>query len=124
MEKTGPGQSAKSTICKVDCATGSVAPKLILNVAFHTLTLFRQFSETCYSCTTLLCYKTHFFELKVDTEVYYSIILSQHGLEKRMSSLETSTFEELRSELINFACNCVINALRLIVYLTGFSIRI
>ena len=37
-------------------------------------------------------------------------------------SLETSTFEELGSEFINFACNCVINTLRLIVYLTGFSI--
>ena len=86
MEKPGPGQSAKSTICKVDCSTGSVAPKLVLNVAFHTLILFRQFSEICrYSCTTLLYYKTHFFELKVDTEVCYSIILSQHGLEKRMS---------------------------------------
>ena len=39
-------------------------------------------------------------------------------------SLETSTFEELGSEFINFACNCVINTLRLIVYLTGFSIWI
>ena len=39
-------------------------------------------------------------------------------------SLETSAFEELRSEFINLACNCVINTLRLIVYLTGFSIRI
>ena len=37
-------------------------------------------------------------------------------------NLETSTFEELGSEFINFACNCVINTLRLIVYLTGFSI--
>ena len=32
------------------------------------------------------------------------------------SSLETSTFEELGSEFIYFACNCVINTLRLIVY--------
>ena len=37
-------------------------------------------------------------------------------------SLETSAFEELGSEFINFACNCIINTLRLIVYLTGFSI--
>ena len=39
-----------------------------------------------------------------------------------LCSLETSTFEELGSEFINFACNCVINTLRLIVYLTVFSI--
>ena len=38
------------------------------------------------------------------------------------NSLETGAFEELRSEFINFACICVINTLRLIVYLTGFSI--
>ena len=37
-------------------------------------------------------------------------------------SLETSAFEELRSEFINLAYKCVINTLRLIVYLTGFSI--
>ena len=37
-------------------------------------------------------------------------------------SLETSAFEELGSEFINFASNCVINTLRLIVYLTGLSI--
>ena len=41
-----------------------------------------------------------------------------------LSSLETSAFEELGSELINFASNCVINTLRLIVYLTGLSIWI
>ena len=39
-----------------------------------------------------------------------------------LSSLETSAFEELGFEFINFACNRVINTLRLIVYLTGFSI--
>ena len=39
-------------------------------------------------------------------------------------SLETSAFEELGSEFINFASNCVINTLRLIVYLTGLSICI
>ena len=37
-------------------------------------------------------------------------------------TLETSAFGELGSEFINFACNCVINTLRLIVCLTGFSI--
>ena len=37
-------------------------------------------------------------------------------------SLETNTFEELGSEFINFAFNCVIITLGLIVYLTGFSI--
>ena len=37
-------------------------------------------------------------------------------------TLGTSAFEEIRSEFINFTCNCVINTLRLIVYLTGFSI--
>ena len=41
-----------------------------------------------------------------------------------LHNLETSTFEELGSEFINFACNCVIITLRLIVYLTGFSIWI
>ena len=39
-------------------------------------------------------------------------------------SLETSIFEELGFEFINFACNCAINTLRLIGYLTGFSICI
>ena len=39
-----------------------------------------------------------------------------------INSLETSAFEELGSEFINFASNCVINTLRLIVYLTGLSI--
>ena len=39
-----------------------------------------------------------------------------------MFSLETSAFEELGSEFINFASNCVINTLRLIVYFTGLSI--
>ena len=34
----------------------------------------------------------------------------------------TSAFEELGSDFINFASNCVINTLRLIVYLTGLSI--
>ena len=37
-------------------------------------------------------------------------------------SQETSAFEELGSEFINFASNFVINTLRLIVYLTGLSI--
>ena len=37
-------------------------------------------------------------------------------------SLETSAFEELGSELINFASSCAINTLRLIVYLTRLSI--
>ena len=38
------------------------------------------------------------------------------------NSLETTAFEELGSEFINFASNCYINTLRLIVYLTGLSI--
>ena len=37
-------------------------------------------------------------------------------------SLETCAFEELGSEFINFASNCVINTLRLFVYLTGLRI--
>ena len=41
---------------------------------------------------------------------------------KVIFTLTTSAFEELGLEFINFACNCVINTLRLIVYLTGFSI--
>ena len=36
--------------------------------------------------------------------------------EHSLYSLETSAFEELGSEFINFASNCVINTLRLIVY--------
>ena len=39
-----------------------------------------------------------------------------------VNPLETCAFEELGSEFINFASNCVINTLRLIVYLTGLSI--
>ena len=39
-----------------------------------------------------------------------------------INCLETSAFEELGSEFINFASNCIINTLRLIVYLTGLSI--
>ena len=42
--------------------------------------------------------------------------------ETGLYTLETSAFEELGSEFINFACNCVINTLRLFVYLTGFNI--
>ena len=38
------------------------------------------------------------------------------------NTLETSAFEELGLEFINFPCNCVINTLKLVVYLTGFSI--
>ena len=39
---------------------------------------------------------------------------TSYGVLWSLYSLETSTFEELRSEFINFACNCVINTLRLI----------
>ena len=51
-----------------------------------------------------------------------SLIFVNENLSKRLNSLETSAFEELGSEFINFASNCVINTLRLIVYLTELSI--
>ena len=54
--------------------------------------------------------------------VYWYFLSFLLFIQIRVISLETSTFEELGSEFINFACNCVINTLRLIVYLTGFSI--
>ena len=44
------------------------------------------------------------------------------NLDIMLLSLGTSAFEELGSEFINFASNCVINTLGLIVYLTGLSI--
>ena len=52
----------------------------------------------------------------------YHFSITYNGCHFRFLSLETSAFEELGSELINFACNCVINTLRLIVYLTVLSI--
>ena len=53
--------------------------------------------------------------------VFYILIL-RLKIHQILYSLETSAFEELGSEFINFASNCVINTLRLFVYLTGLSI--
>ena len=50
-----------------------------------------------------------------------AVLVQKH---MKVISLETSAFEELGLEFINFPCNCVINTLKLIVYLTGFSIWI
>ena len=60
--------------------------------------------------------------LKQSVDVTLRKNQARYALVLVLYSLETSTFEKLGSEFINFACNCVINTLRLIVYLTGFSI--
>ena len=73
--------------------------------------------------------------LRVNTFIYYSgssniidivylYLTSPKALccVLEQDTLGTSAYEKLRSEFIKFSCNCVIDTLRLIVYLTGFSI--
>ena len=62
----------------------------------------------------------HDFESDVQNESIIS--QSKNSTCLSLSSQETSAFEELGSEFINFVSNCVINTLRLIVHLTGLSL--
>ena len=58
----------------------------------------------------------------VKKSFYSSQVFNVCVFRLKLFSLETSASGELGSEFINFASNCVINTLRLIVYLTGLSI--